>query len=403
MTRVSIELRQRLEALVSKYKTSGGTFGFVWNPEDHIVYLDNPANKGHQIKYEDPVLDALAWAKASNLIKPDNEKGLAAAAMIGNPSEPEDAFFGPWVELANCYEADKLTAQREYQQRGDKGLAASIITSTDYDLFQQPAILGESVETISPGVLLNFWADVATPRLKGQWQDTTTGVEYYLNVPEGELPEPSKGLAAVVDIDVPKHAGGIEITERADLILGGNNPYASLVTALGQKRLQRENGLVAAELENATTVISGVDFGLRAGSPPSSSNYPNDLWQTIIDSFVGGSFNGIASKNIVFNEYKNNDYNKGYQTPSLNVTTPDASGPAPGVDGVTWFRDQAIVSATKLWTADRNKSGKNFRGPVRSFDISSERTESRSTWIKSYLQVKIVDQDFIREVTGVSA
>lgn len=399
MTRVSHELRQRLESLVSKYKTSSGTFGFVWNPEDHCIYLDKPSNKGHQIKYEDKVMDALAWAKGNNLIKQDNEKGLAAAATIGDPSDLQDCFFGPWIELADYRDQDVQTARKT----NDKGLAASIITSTDYDLFAQPTILGESVETISPGVLLNFWADVATPRLKGQWQDTTTGVEYYLNVPEGELPEPSKGLAAVIDIDVPKHAGGVEITERADLVLGGNNPYASLVTALGQKRLLRENGLVAAELENTTTVISGVDFGLRAGTPPSSSNYPNDLWQTIIDSFVGGSFNGVASKNLVFNEYKNNDYNKGYQNTSLNVSTPDASGPAPGVDGVTWFRDQAIVSATKLWAADRDKSGKNFRGPVRSFDISSERTESRSTWIKSYLQVKIVDQDFIREVTGVTA
>jgi len=385
--------------LVSKYKTSSGIYGFVWNPEDHFIYLDKPSNKGHQIKYEDRVMDALAWAKGNNLITKDNEKGLAAAATIGDPSDLQDCFYGPWAELADCRDQDVQTARKT----SDKGLAASIITSTDYDLFAQPVILGESVETIPPGVLLNFWSDVATPRLKGQWQDTTSGVEYYLNVPEGELPEPSKGIAAVIDIDVPKHAGGVEITERADLVLGGNNPYASLVTALGQKRLLRENGLVAAELENTTTVIGGVDFGLRGGTPPSSTNYPNDLWQTIIDSFVGGSFNGVASKNLVFNEYKNNDYNKGYQNTSLNVSTPDATGPAPGVDGVTWFRDQAIVSGTKLWAADRDKSGKNFRGPVRSFDISSERTESRSTWIKSYLQVKIVDQDFIREVTGVSA
>jgi len=88
---------------------------------------------------------------------------------------------------------------------------------------------------------------------------------------------------------------------------------------------------------------------------------------------------------------------------SLNVSGPDASGPAPGVDGVTWFRDNAIISATKLWAADRNKAAKNFRGPVRSFDMSSERTESRATYIKSYLLVKIVDQDFIREITGVTA
>jgi len=167
----------------------------------------------------------------------------------------------------------------------------------------------------------------------------------------------------------------------------------------------RENGLVAAELENATTVIAGVDFGLRAGTPPSSSNYPNDLWQTIIDSFAGsgGTFNGIASKNLAFNEYKNNDYVKGYQNTAVNVSGPDSSGPAPGLDGVTWFRDNAIVSGTKLWAADRDKAGKNFRGPVRSFDITSERTESRETYLKSYLLVKIVDQDFIREVTGVTA
>jgi hypothetical protein len=401
MTSVSIELSNRIQALVSKYKTSAGVFGFVWNPEDHCVYLDNPSKKGQQIEYRDKVFDALAWAKANNLIKPNNEKGLAAAASIGDPSDLQDCFFGAFVELADCMDMDKDKAIRTQ----DKGLAGSIITSVDYDILSQPIILGESVEAISPGVLLGFFDDVATPRLKGNWFDSTSGVEYFTNVPEGILPEPTKGVGSTVAIDVPKHAGGVEITERADMILGGTNIYNDLVTALGRKRLMRENGLVAAELENTTTVIAGVDFGLRAGTPPSSSNYPNDLWQTIIDSFAGGGgvFNGVASKNIAFNEYKNNDYNKGYQTPSLNVSGPDASGPAPGVDGVTWFRDNAILSATKLWAADRGRAGKNFRGPVRSFDLSSERTESRATYIKSYLQVKIVDQDFIREVTGVTA
>lgn len=401
MTSVSNELSQRVQALVSKYKTSAGVFGFVWNPEDHCVYLDNPSKKGDKIQYIDKVFDALAWAKANKIIPKNHEKGLAAAELINEPTDTQDCFFGPFVELADCMDMDTSKAQKTQ----DKGLAGSIITSMDYDILTQPVILGESVEAISPGVLLGFFDDVATPRLKGEWLDTTSGVEYFTNVPEGILPEPTKGLGTTVAVDVPKHAGGVEITERADMILGGTNIYNDLVTALGRKRLLRENGLVAAELENATTVLSGVDFGLRAGTPPTSSNYPNDLWQTIIDSFAGqgGTFNGVASKNLAFNEYKNNDYNKGYQTPSLNVSGPDASGPAPGVDGVTWFRDNAIISATKLWAADRNKAAKNFRGPVRSFDMSSERTESRATYIKSYLLVKIVDQDFIREITGVTA
>src|SRR5215510_2297152 len=401
MTRVSIELRQRLESLISKYKTSAGVFGFVWNPEDHCVYLDNPSKKGDQIVYADKVMNAIAWAKGTNAIPQNHTKGLAAAESYQGGLDIPDVFYGPFAELADCRDQDIVTAQRT----NDKGLAASVITSADYDLFTQPVVLGESVETIPTGVLLGFFNDVATPRLKGLWQDTTSGVEYYLNSPEGSLPEPSKGLGTTVPIEVPKHAGGVEITERADLILGGQNPFASLVTALGNKRLQRENGLVAAELENATTVISGVDFGLRAGTPPSSSNYPNDLWQTVIDAFSaqGGTFNGAASKNIVWNEYKNNDANKGFQTTSINVSAGDGTAQAPGVDGVTWFRDQAIVSATKMWAADRNKAGKNFRGPVRSFDMSSERTESRATYIKSYLLVKLVDQDFIREITGVSA
>jgi hypothetical protein len=339
MTRVSIELRQRLESLVSKYKTSAGVFGFVWNPEDHCIYLDNPSRRGDQLKYEDKVMNALGWAKGTDAIPENHQKGVAAAAAYTGGTDILDVFYGPFAELADCRIQDIRTARKT----NDAGLAASVITSADYDLFTQPVVLGESVETIPTGVLLNFFNDVATPRLKGLWQDSTTGVEYYMNVPEGMLPEPSKGLGTTIQIDVPKHAGGVEITERADLILGGQNPFASLVAALGQKRLQRENGLVAAELENATTVISGVDFGLRAGTPPSSSNYPNDLWQQIIDAFsaMGGTFNGAASKNIVWNEYKNNDYNKGFQTVSQNVSAGDGTSAAPGVDGVTWFRDQA--------------------------------------------------------------
>src|SRR4029453_3049862 len=101
MTSVSIELSNRIQALVSKYKTSAGVFGFVWNPEDHCVYLDNPSKKGQQIEYRNKVFDALAWAKANKPIKPNNEKGLAAAASIGDPSDLQDCFFGAFVELAD--------------------------------------------------------------------------------------------------------------------------------------------------------------------------------------------------------------------------------------------------------------------------------------------------------------
>src|SRR5262245_57589328 len=112
MTRVSIELRQRLESLISKYKTSTGVFGFVWNPEDHCIYLDNPSKKGEQIVYADKVMNALAWAKGTEAIPAEHTKGLAAAASYTGGTEIHDVFFGPFAELADCRSQDIRTARK---------------------------------------------------------------------------------------------------------------------------------------------------------------------------------------------------------------------------------------------------------------------------------------------------
>jgi hypothetical protein len=395
-----LELQQKIQGIISKYSVAGIPYGLIWNPEDFKIYLDKPSKRAENVVYEDPVFDSLAWAKA-NKLKVHSERGLASSAIMAEPETLSQCYMGPFAELAEYMAKDVDRAIETH----DKGLASSVITSQTYSILQDPVILGESVDTIFPGVLLQFFDDVPTPNLKGDYLDLTSGVDYYTNVPEGLLPEPSRGAGAITSIEVPKHAGGIAITERAELMIRGRNIFAELAQKLGEKRLEKENKLVANELENTTTVLAGVDFGARAGTPLTSSNVPNDLWQTLIDAFdgVAGNLNGIASRSIVWNEYKNNDYNKGFYNATANVDAGDGRRSAPGVDGAEWFTDKAIVSATKLWAADRAKAGKNFRGPVRSFDIDSPKTESRETWLKSYLLIKIVDQDYIREITGVSA
>jgi hypothetical protein len=199
--------------------------------------------------------------------------------------------------------------------------------------------------------------------------------------------------------------GAVGITEMAEAVINGAPVFSRLVTALGNARLKKENDMFAEEFERAEVVQSGVDFGLRSGTPPLSSNVPKPVFDTIRDTIdaAGGTFNAVFSKSQAFSEYEDNDAIKGIYTPYGPGVTNESAGPAPKLDNVTWYRDNAIVLATKLWAMDTNLALKAFRFITRAYQVVKVEEETTIQYLKAYFTPKIVDQDMIIEVTGVTA
>lgn len=380
--------------------------GIIWRAIDHTVYLDDPSVHIDKVVYDKPILNSQKWAQSRGF-KQDNtnqQNNQSMAASMFNSNDPlalTEVFHDPFGDLANQFLTELLSAKKAK----DRSKAAAIISSQDYTVLQDAIVVGESVDAIKTGVLTGGLVEQAVPNLKVEWLTYTTGVDFFTFVPEGQAPEPTKGTVASVEYQVGKHMGGVEITERASAIINGDNIFQRLSNELGLKRLQKENALVADEIERATDVVAGVDFGLTSGTPPYNSNRPDPLWLTLQDKFdaVGGYFSQIMSKNQAYNEYANNDFVRGTYTPVNAPQANESVGPTPKYETVTWRRDNAIASATKLWAMDAQKALRGFRQAVRSFIIKKELEETTSQWLKSYYLPKIVDQRFISEVTGITA
>jgi len=144
-----LEIVQKVGAITEKYRVGSIPYGLIWNPDDHLIYLDKPSRKAQYAKYEDPVFDPIAWAK-SNKLNLVSESGKASAAAMPEPELLEECYRGPFAELAHYMGKDQDTAIETH----DRGLASSIITSQTYSILQDPIVLGETTETIFPGVLL---------------------------------------------------------------------------------------------------------------------------------------------------------------------------------------------------------------------------------------------------------
>jgi len=380
-----------LNNILDQYKLNKA---LVWRAIDNTIYLDNPNVKLENLTYNTPIMNAQLWNESIH-----NEKSKSASAS--DPAAISEVFSGPFADLAN----DMFSQLHAAKEARDRSKVASIITSQDYTVLQDAIVLGESMDAIKTGVLLQLWDEVPVPNLKGEWIDWTTGVDYFTNVPEGSLPEPTKGTASAVEYTVPKHAGGVAITEMAQSIINGANVFQKQIAELQRMRLKKENALVATELETASNTAAGVDVGATSGTPPLSTQRPETIWTTYVDTFdtAGGTFNAIASKNNVYNEYINNDFVKGAYVPVNSPTVNEMVGPTPKLEGVTWYRDNAISLGTKVWVMDRNLAGKIFRAAVRSVQIDSPKTESTEYYLKSYMLPEIVDNAFIYELTGMTA
>jgi len=295
-----------------------------------------------------------------------------------------------------------------YQQTHSK--AGAIITSLDYTDFQTSDFLGGNQETnIRTGILAGLFQTVAMPVLSGKWRSETNDLKYYRNIPESKSPEPSKGTGTYTTVTIQKHGGAVAITQRAQMVINQDNPFQRLVTQMGQKKLFDENDMIADAIEAITaTTYAGVDFGLRAGTPPLSSTNPVDFLTATVNTFeaLSQNINLFVSRGTAYWEYVFNDIIRGGalagnpQPPQGNIN--EQVSPFPGLDGVTWARDNAITSLTAGWAMNDNAI-KLFRGPSRNYTIADEDTETTKYVTKNYFMPTVVDTTIIYKVTGITA
>jgi hypothetical protein len=376
-------------------------FPTVWNPSDHILYVDDPYSK--EPTYDIPLMDCQAFMQQVG--------GESKAAAT---QQNQDVFFSNdkpeynFEDIANQY-YDKIAQARAASTRAEqKSKAAAIITSLDFADFQNQTIIGQNAETaIRTGVLVGLFQTVATPNLSGKWQSFTNDLKYYRNIPESKSPEPSKGVGAITTVAIQKHGGAVAITQRAEMVINNDNPFQRLVTQMGQKKLFDENDMVADEIEaNTANSITGVDFGARSGTPPASTTNPTDLLTSIITTFEALSqpVNLFISRGFMFNEYVLNDIIRGgvNNVPASQGNINEQVGSFPLLDGVRWARDNAITATTAGWAMNDNAI-KNFRGPSRNYTIADEDTETTKYVTKNYFLPKTMDTALIYKVTGIAA
>ena len=366
----------------------------IHNPEDHIIYQDNPARKlDDNYVYENPIMNARGFS-------------LAASSKDTDPLRITEVFYGEHADTANDFYS-KLNKAKE---TGDRSLAAAVITSKEYTLLQDSAVLGQNEELIRTGILTQIFEEIAAPNLAGKWNTFANDVRYLTNLPESKSPEPTFGGVSQTTIEVPKHGGSIAITDRARQVINGADVFGRLVSQLLQKRSLSESIIVRTAIEGiaATNDQTGVDFGIRSGTPPASTQNPIDLINTLINFFdaTRGSWDTIVSKSFIFNEYSLNDIVRGGSVlnPLPQVgTVQEQSGPVPALQGVTWFRDNLMSSSTNMYVMDRTQAGKSFRGPTRAYTVTDPDTETEKYVTKSFFTTYIVDGTLIARVTGVAA
>jgi hypothetical protein len=376
-------------------------FPTVWNPLDHTIYVDNPYEK--EPTYDTPLMNAKLFMQQ-----------LHGESKAANTVSLEDIFYNNdgkeelnFLDKANTY-YDKILSARSASSRERNSKAAAVITSKDFTDFQNQLIIGQNVETaIRTGILASLFQTVAVPSLSGKWMSLANDLKYHRNIPETKSPEPSKGAGSVTTISVQKHGGAVAITQRAEAVINGDNPFQRLVNQMGQKKLFDENDMVADEIEsNTANSITGVDFGIRSGTPPASTQNPIDLLTTFVTTYEALSqpVNLFVSKGFIYNEFILNDIIRGgiNNAPPAVGNVDEQVGPFPLLGGVRWARDNAISSATAGWLMNDNAI-KLFRGPSRNYTIADEDTETTKYVTKNYFLPETVDTTIIHRVTGVAA
>jgi hypothetical protein len=377
-------------------------FPTVWNPEDHILYVDDPYRP--QPTYDIPLINCEAFYNQMN----GGESKTASDARLediyyNNDSKPEYNF----LDLASSYWDKIAYAQRLPTRRQQIDKAAAIITSLDFPDFQNQNIISTLIEkAIRTGILVGLFETVALPNLTGKFASLSNDLKYHRNLGETVSPEPSKGTGAITSVSVQKHGGAVAITQRAELVINGDNPFQRFVSQMQQKRQFDENDMVADEIEsNIANTLAGVDFGSRTGAPPASQTNPVDFINNLINAFEGKTQNIdlFISRAFIYNEYITNDIVNGrFNVPPTQANVNEEVSAFPLMSGVNWARDNAITSANNGWAMNSNAI-KIFRGPSRNYTIADEDTETTKYVTKNYMLPDTIEPSLIIMVQNIAA
>lgn len=383
-------------------------FPTIWNPNDHIMYAYRydpfAPSFSEEPTYDIPLMDTSEYMTQLN-----GESKAASTASL------DRVFFNNGKEQYNFLDKasvyyDKVAEVQNAPKREQMSKAAAVIMSSDFPDFQNTLIIGQNLETsIRRGILSSQFQSVALPNLAGKWANFANDLKYYRNIPEGRSPEPSLGSGSITTVETMKHGGAVAITQRAQAVINGDNPFQRFVAQMQDKRSNDENAMVAALIESQTTnTMAGVDFGVRSGTPPLSTQNPIDTLTTLITTFESLSqpLNLFVSRGFMFNEYSFNDIVRGGATSGNPLPTQqninEQSGPFPGLGGVTWARDNAITSTTKGWAMNSNAI-KIFTAASLNYTVVNDDTETTKYVTKNWFNPVVVDSTLIYQITGIAA
>ena len=378
-------------------------FPVVYNPKDSIVYVDDPYRKVPV--YNIPLMNVAAYmnslphaSKAASVNSPLEE-------IYFNNGKPEYNFLDMAIEFTDkAHQAQQLGSP--FARRS---AAAALITSTDYADFQNVTIIGQTTQTpIKRGITKQQFEEISVPNLTGKFASFDDDLKWHTDIPEGKSPEPSGGTGSLLSIAVTKHGGAVAITERAELVINGDNPFPRLVSRLQDKRELSENAMVVAEIESNTAHSqAGVDAGSRSGTPPVSQTNPLDTITILIgiSENLNKGFNKFFSKGFIYNEWNLNDIIRGAGNLSplpTQQSIDESTSPFPAYGGITWVKDNAFTSSTAGWLLN-DEAIKNFRGPTRAYTVADPDAETRKYVTKVYYKPDTVESANIYRITGIAA
>jgi len=377
-------------------------FPVVYNPVDSIVYVDDPYRKVPV--YNTPLMNVAAYMNSL----PHASK----AASVNSPLE--EIYFNNgkdeynFLDMAISFTDKAHQAQQLGSPSARRSAASALITSTDFADFQNVTIIGQTTQTpIKKGITKQQFETINLPNLSGKFAAFDDDLRWHTNLPEGKSPEPSGGSGSLTSVEVIKHGGAVGITERAELVINGDNPFPRLVSRLQDKRENAENAMVVAEIESNTShTQAGIDGGSRSGTPPVSQTNPLDTITTLIgiSENLNKPLNKFFSKGFIYNEWSLNDTLRGAPLSPLPTQTSvdEQVGPFPAYGGVTWVRDNAFTSSTTGWLLN-DEAIKNFTGPTRAYTVADPDAETRKYVTKVYYKPDTVETANVYRVTGIAA
>lgn len=384
--------------------------GYVWRATNGWVYLYDSGD-GDNFEYDTKVMNARLWMQMSG------DKGIGAK---GN--DRAGSIQGHIVELSEVFTDERVPGtQMSYQDLAkgvlqeddraastkDESRAGAMITSLDYNLLQDVVTVGENAEfPIRTGILPGLFESVPLDNLSGKWATQTADIKWYNNLPEGSTPEPSKGGASTITVNVPKGGAAVGWTDRSKQVINGGNPFAKLTALLADARLANENEVTAEEIENNTIhTMAGVDFGARTGTPPSSTTNPLPTIQAIKTTFstLKVPWNLFISKSYIYNELITNDIlNPTSVIPPTIADQNGEVGPFPFAANVTWAREDAMDSMTDGYALN-SIALKVFRAALIQYTVRNQDFETTKVVMKNHFNAKTVDDTLVYLITGIAA